>query len=148
MPKYAIMDLSAEEFAKCMSALGNAASAAPQVTMTAPPPAARAPAPAASPPPQAATPAPPSSVAPPAPPAAPAPKPAAATGPHGAVLTAMQKWGNEGGFKAQGIKRVLAKISATSVTAAMPAEHLTWLEAVFKQQPDGSYLTPEAIEAL
>lgn len=150
MPKYSINDLTAEELAKCMSALGGGA---PAISTAVPPPggapaprppASPAPAPAASPPP-VAPPAPAPSAAPPAPPPAPAAPPA--NNLHTEVLAAMQGYGKSP-HKAAGIKRILARVGLTAVKADVPAETLEWLKAVFSPQADGTYYSPEQVEAM
>lgn len=152
--KYAITDLTSEELAKCMSALGNAAPAAappappatgpaPTVSVGGPPPSAPpTSAPAA---PSAPAPAAPAAPAPPAPPAPAAAAPASTL--HTETLNAMQAYGKSP-HKAAGIKRILAKVGMTKIEPTTPPETLTWLKSVFSQQADGSFFTPEYVESL
>lgn len=116
----------------------------PPVPAGSPPPPAGPSAPPASAPPTAPPPGPAASAPPP--PAAPPPAAAAAQGLHGEVLQAMQNW-SKAGHKAAGIKRVLARAGISSVAASTPEQTLAWLKWAFSPQPDGTFLTPEYLEA-
>ena len=149
MPKYSLTDLTAEELAKCMSALSGGS---PQVTTAVPPPGAPAPrppapasAPAASPPPSAVPPAPAPSAAPPAPPPAPASAPTSTL--HTETLAAMSAYGKSP-HKAAGIKRILARGGLTAVKADTDPGLLEWLKSVFLPKPDGTFYSPEEVEAM
>lgn len=124
----------------------NAAPTGPGPTIQAGPPPTAPPAPAGAPPPMAPpNAAPPLSAPPPAPPPAPASPPAG--GLQSEVLQGMQAW-SKAGHKAAGIKRVLTKAGIASVSAQTPEATLAWLKWAFSPQPDGSFLTPEYLEAL